>query len=89
LLCPYYVVYLPENSCNPGILQMQASGNSKLQTVDSGCKAAWWNSTWSIQVDKNDGSRQPVLLGLRSGELPRRKTDVALPIHREQPLLSS
>jgi len=33
----------------------------------------WWNSTWSIQVDKIDGSRQPVLLSAGSIVAPNKE----------------
>ncbi|MEH2193378.1 MAG: cytochrome c peroxidase [Nostoc sp.] len=36
------------------------------QLIQAAFDPQWWNSTWSIQVDKNNGSRQPVLLGLGS-----------------------
>lgn len=36
------------------------------QLIEAAFQPEWWNSTWSIQVDKNDGSREPVLLGLGS-----------------------
>ncbi|MEH2439836.1 cytochrome c peroxidase [Nostoc sp.] len=36
------------------------------QLIEAAFQPEWWNSTWSIQVDKNDGIREPVLLGLGS-----------------------
>ncbi|MEH2217264.1 MAG: cytochrome c peroxidase [Nostoc sp.] len=44
------------------------------QLIEAAFQPEWWNSTWSIQVDKNDGSRQPVLLGLGSLIDPNKKT---------------
>ncbi|MCC5607527.1 c-type cytochrome [Nostoc sp. CHAB 5834] len=44
------------------------------QLIQAAFDPQWWNSTWSIQVDKNDGSRQPVLLGLGSILDPNKKT---------------
>ena len=36
------------------------------QLIEDAFQPEWWNSRWSIQVNKNDGSRQPVFLGVGS-----------------------
>ncbi|MBU7585225.1 MAG: c-type cytochrome [Nostoc sp. TH1S01] len=36
------------------------------QMIRASFKQEWWDPTWSIQVNKRDGSRTPVLLGLAS-----------------------
>ncbi len=44
------------------------------QLIEDAFQPQWWDSLWSIQVDKNDGSRQPVLLGAGSLVDPNKKT---------------
>ncbi|MBD2728450.1 cytochrome C peroxidase [Nostoc sp. FACHB-892] len=44
------------------------------QLIEDAFQPQWWDSLWSIQVDKNDGSRQPVLLGARSLVDPNKNT---------------
>ncbi|MCL6750544.1 cytochrome C peroxidase [Nostoc sp. CCCryo 231-06] len=44
------------------------------QLIEAAFQPEWWDSSWSIQVDKNDGSRQPVLLGAGSLVDPNKKT---------------
>lgn len=44
------------------------------QLIEDAFQPQWWDSLWSIQVDKNDGSRQPVLLGARSLADPNKNT---------------
>jgi cytochrome c peroxidase len=44
------------------------------QMIEDSFKPEWWKSKWSIQIDQTDGSRKPVLLGVKSVIDPNTQT---------------